>query len=258
MNEDRRYSDREVERLLARAVELSRESEARASGEPDRQEGMSLAELEKAAAEAGLPVETLRRAAWELDSGLSSAGGRGVATEGKGLAARLFGPLRLREERVIGRPPTEAELANLALVLPDLAGVPGSVVQGGGGLIFRSDGGYETQYGQRLRFEVRPDGRLIVERSFGGAAGGVYGGLVGGVGLGGGLGVGFGVGLGSLHSGLFAAAFAIGALLLSCLASRGIMAAIVADARRKNARILEDASARFSAVEPGKGLSRLA
>lgn len=258
MSAERRYNDREVERLLARAVELSRESEAAEEAESGRQEGMSLADLEKAAAEAGLPVEALRRAAEELDSGSAFERGPSGLAARPGLAARLFGPLRLGGERKLGRQPGEAELANLALVLPDLAGVPGSVVQGGGGLIFRSDGGYETQYGQRLRFEVRPDGRLVAERSFGGAAGGVYGGLMGGLGLGGGLGVGLGVGLGSMHSGLFAAAFCAGCLLVSFLASRGIMAAIAADAKRKNARLLEDAASRLGSDEPGKGLSRLA
>jgi len=66
--EERRYSDKEVKAILSRAVDISR-SDQRGTGGG---RGVSLAELERVAAEAGLPVEALRRAAMELESTGSS------------------------------------------------------------------------------------------------------------------------------------------------------------------------------------------
>ena len=253
MDEGRKYSDKEVETLLARAVELSREVPTH-----DQGSGVSLAELEKTAIEAGLSVEALRRAAAELDAHKSS---------GRGLARRFFGLTAVRDERSIAGRPTETELSRLALDLPDIARTPGVPTVAEGCLIFRSDGGYEAQRGQRLRFEIRPLGGppdsegaqgaeptekevgrvlLRVERTFESAAGGIYGGLVGGVGLGCGLGVGLGVGLGQLHSGVFAALFAAASLIVSFLAGRGLLSLIASDAKRRNESLLDEVEKRLS------------
>jgi hypothetical protein len=239
---DRRYSDRQVERILARTVEISRDL-ARASAREDKGsegEGMSLAELERAAIEAGLSPEALRAAAEEVEGGPGKAGGK---------AARFFGTAPAVAERRLSPAPSEAELARLARDLPDIADVPGSGAVADGGLVYRSDGGYEAQTGQRLRLEIEREGDgawLRAERRFSQAAGGVYGGVVGGLGLGCGLGVGLGVGLGDLHSGLFAAVFCCSSLVLSFLVSRGIMALLSADAKRRNARLVEAVERRLS------------
>lgn len=239
---DRRYSDRQVERILARTVEIAREisRESAREGKGNGGEGMSLAELERAAIEAGLPPEALRKAAEEVEGGAARAGGP---------SARLFGTAPVVAERRLSPAPSEADLARLARDLPDIADVPGSGAVADGGLVYRSDGGYEAQSGQRLRLEIESEGGgawVRAERRFSQAAGGVYGGVVGGLGLGGGLGVGLGVGLGGLHSGLFAALFCCSSLVLSLLVSRGIMALLSADARKRNARLVEAVEKRLA------------
>jgi hypothetical protein len=242
---DRRYNDRQVERILARTVEIAREisrERARSDREGMGNEGggMSLAELERAALEAGLPPEALRKAEEELEGGPARAGGK---------AARFFGTAPIVARRRLSPAPSEAELTRLARDLPDIADVPGSGAVAEGGLVYRSDGGYEAQTGQRLRLEIEREGEgawLRAERRFSQAAGGVYGGVVGGLGLGGGLGVGLGVGLGDLHSGLFAAVFCCSSLVLSFLVSRGIMAILSADAKRRNARLVEAVEKRLA------------
>jgi hypothetical protein len=200
---------------------------------------MSLAELEKAAAEAGLPVESIRRAARELEG----RGGAGALS-----ARRFLGTQKETAERRLASHPSAEDISRLLLVLPDLADAPGNGMAAPGGFVYRSDGGYEARMGSRLRFELAKEGEasvLRVERSYDGAAGGIYGGLVGGVGIGMGMGVGFGVGLGSLHSSLFAILFLLGSLGLSFFAARGLMELFRKDARKKNARLLEEAAARL-------------
>jgi len=239
MDEEKRYSDREVEALIARAVELSREE---ALPEKSRR-GMSLAEIEKAATEAGLSRDIVRRAALELEARKASGGSR----------MRRF--LRAEKESAVRRlafQPSKEAIDRLLLVLPDLADAPGQGVTAPGGFVFRTDGGYEARMGSRLRFELSKDGggsALRVERSFDGAAGGIYGGLMGGVGIGCGLGVGFGVGMGALHSPTFAALFALGTFSLCFLAARGLMSLIQRDAKRRNERLLEEAASRLEVEE---------
>lgn len=240
MDEEKRYSDREVEALIARAVELSREEAL-----PEKPRGgMSLAEVEKAAAEAGLSPDIVRRAALELAARKEAGGSR----------MRRF--LRAEKETAVRRlavQPSREAIDRLLLVLPDLADAPGQSVTAPGGFVFRTDGGYEARMGSRLRLELSKDGEgsaLRVERSFDGAAGGIYGGLMGGLGLGCGLGVGLGVGLGAMHSPAFALAFGLGSLVLSYLASRGLMSLIQRDAKHRNGKLLEETASR---LESGDG-----
>jgi hypothetical protein len=90
----RRYGDREIAKILKRASQMQRESPAR----PDPS-GLTLAELEEIAAEAGIDVENLRLAAAE------------VATQPENsLETRVLGaPLTQRLQRAIpGELPTEA------------------------------------------------------------------------------------------------------------------------------------------------------
>jgi len=239
MDEEKRYSDREVEALIARAVELSREEALPAK--PRR--GMSLAEIEKAATEAGLSPDIVRRAALELEARKDSGGSR---------MRRFFRAEKETAARRLAVQPSKEAIDRLLLVLPDLADAPGQSVTAPGGFVFRTDGGYEARMGSRLRLELSKDGEgsaLRVERSFDGAAGGIYGGLMGGVGIGCGLGVGFGVGMGALHSPSFAAFFALGTMALCFLAARGLMSLIQRDAKRRNEKLLEEAASRLEVEE---------
>jgi hypothetical protein len=239
MDGERLYSDKEVEALLARSVELSR------TGDGPRPRGVSLAELERIAAEAGLSVEALRRAASELDSGRAAAS--------RSAFRRLIAAEPKRARLSLAEAPSEAALGRLLLVLPDIAdGFGGSGAVADGSLVWRSEKSMEIQNGMSLRIEAGPDpggrgGYVEIRVSYDGAAGGVYGGLIGGLGLGGGLGVGLGVGLGELHSTAFALVVPVAALCLSALMSRGIAGLVSRWARKQASRIAEEIFKRLQA-----------
>ena len=86
----RRYTDREVRLILKSAVELQQ----RASDDGEPSGGMSLAELEQVAAEAGIEPSLLRRAASALDADLPPEGGNRF----------LGGPTEIVVERIVDAP----------------------------------------------------------------------------------------------------------------------------------------------------------
>jgi hypothetical protein len=238
VDEERRFSDKEVEALLARAVDITRRG-----GSPARREGMALSELERVAAEAGLPGDALRRALAELEAEKALGGGSW---------RRLLGLEVLQKNIDLAKAPNDKELERLLMILPDLAGWSGSGAVVDSCLVWRSDKAMETQNGLSMRVEAAPKpggegGTATVKITATSAAGGIYGGLVGGMGLGCGLGVGLGVGLGELHSALFATLVPIASLALSFALSRGIMAAIAAWARKKITLISEVLERRLGA-----------
>jgi hypothetical protein len=240
MDGDRLFSDKEVEAVLARAVELSRGGEGRGP----RSEGTRLADLERIAAEAGLPADAIGRAVSEL-----SAEPRPAVSS----LRRLFGVEGGKARLELKEAPSASALNRLLLVLPDLAkqaGGSGSVADGI--LVWRGDRSAETQNGSSLRIELgpNPDGRggyVEISLSVDGAAGGIYGGVIGGLGLGAGLGVGLGLGIGALHSPAFAILVPFGALALSFIASRSIVGAVSAWARRKVERLRAEIARRLGA-----------
>ena len=96
----RRYSDREIAKILKRASQMQRESPAR----PDPT-GLTLAELEEIAIEAGIDPENLRLAAAEHAS-----------PNEESLEARLLGaPLTQRLERVL---PGELPVDSMGSLIP--------------------------------------------------------------------------------------------------------------------------------------------
>jgi hypothetical protein len=90
----RRYSDKEVKQLLSRAVELARSPEDR----PAPREGTTLSELERVAAEAGLPSEALKRALAELESAAPAVGASALR--------RLLGAEPCRTEIALAEAPS--------------------------------------------------------------------------------------------------------------------------------------------------------
>jgi len=233
MPEERRYSDREVAALIARAVELSR-----APSPAPRAEGTSLAELERIGAEAGLDPSLLRRAAAELEPG------------GPGPRGRLSVSARASADRQ----PDEKELSLLCMDLPDLAGFAGNGNASGSLLVWRGDGATEANSGRAFRLELRPspEGGSSIEARFDlrKAAIGLYGGLVGGFGLGTGLSVGLSLGLGPLHSPLFAALFPLGSFALSFGISWLLVKALVRDSRKRAEKIVEAVRERLATRIP--------
>ncbi len=128
--EQQRYGDKEIAKILKRASQLQRAAPSR----PDPT-GLSLAELEEVALEAGIDVANVRRAAAEV--------GRPLDTT---LASQLLGaPLRLRLERVLpGELPDDA-FETLVPILQTATGGAGLASQVGKSLTWASSGGNNSR-----------------------------------------------------------------------------------------------------------------
>jgi hypothetical protein len=218
----RRYDDGEVRELLARAarVQVRRPT-------PRAVQGMTLAELEEVAAEAGIDVAELRQAARELD-----AERRMLPT---GAASRLAGaPLRVHAERVLPFELDDDALGALVDALSAGAGQAGDASLIGRTLIWQS----QAASGRRTtaRIAVRPGSTHIrVEERYGEIAGGLFGGVLGGVG--GGVGIGAGTAIGAtLGSTVLMFGFPLAIIGGSYAACRYGFAAYV----RRRARSLND------------------
>lgn len=184
----RRFSEKEVAQIIRRASELQ-EDEAPA----DSASGMSLAELEQIAREAGLDPALVRRAASDLDSRVSDQAG--------GLAGA---PTRLRLERTVeGELPPE-EFEAVVLEIQSMLGEVGTASTLGRSLHWTaSRSGRHRHDFRTVQVTISPrNGRttIRIDEQLHGLAGGVFGGIVGG--MGGGLtGAAVGVGMGVLQSG---------------------------------------------------------
>lgn len=223
----RRYDDEEIRRLLKRSSELQP-----AAGSPASGVGLTLAELESVAAEAGLDVAALRQAAAELD-----AGGGAAATTGTLLAGA---PLRLRLDRTLPFEVPAAAFDRLLPIIQETIGARSQVSQVGRSLSWQTS---DPESSRRLEVIVAVhDGQTtvrIVER-FGHLAGGLFGGVVGGV--------------GGASLGLYAALVStMGAPLLLAAIPAGVLAATYGSCRfgfralvRRRARVLQRLLERIS------------
>lgn len=214
----RTYDEKEIARILERATELQRsESATPSSG------GMTLAELEDIATEAGIDVGLLRRAALEMDAGVAEPG----------VWSRLLGAeiKVIRETIVAGEVPMRA--------LEDLVPLIQSSVSGHGQptLMRRTltwQGG-SSQSGRTLRVVVSAregETTIRVEEDLTQMAGGLFGGVGGGVGFGVGFGAGMPLGLAVLGSPAFALAFPAAFLGLTYMGVREAYRRIVRGRRR--------------------------
>ena len=218
------YGDDEVGRILKRATELQHvEPTARSSG-------VTLAELEEIAAEAGIDPRHLRRAALELER---EPGDLSVF-------ARLAG-----EELVLVR----------EITLPGELDVPGlerlvGVIQahspehGQAGLIgrtltWRAESPSNTVTTQILAAARSGETTIRVEENMSQMASGLFGGFMVGGGVGLGMGVGLGVGLEVLGSALFAGVLPVACLALGYVGARGIYRVIAGRRRRALDRLFD-------------------
>ena len=198
---ERRYSDKEVARILERATRI----QAAGSGDA-RAEGMTLAELRDVAVEAGIDPAFLSIAAAEIEEGPST------------LSRRLLGgPLRISlERRIPGVLPAEL-LDTLIPMIQSAADAPGQASAVGDTLTWSSNAHGNTRSLQVLVGPADDDTTLVrLQERVGGLAGGLYGGIVGG--LGGGVGFGVGGALGGL---LGSAAFGLGVPAVALAGSYG-------------------------------------
>src|SRR5512141_135024 len=191
----RRYSDREVQQLLQRAVEMAPST----PGAPAAA-GLTLQELEDIAREAGIDTANLRRAAAELDT-RGTGGGAGRLLAGA--------PLRAAEERTL---PFEVAPESFERLIPILQGADDAGQATVVGRTLSWQNGERSSNSRRVQLTVFVRGgqtTIRAEESFGALAGGVFGGFLGGFG---GAGIGLGLALLSTMAvpGVVAAAIPLG------------------------------------------------
>ncbi len=237
----RRYSEKEVGLILRRATEMQR-------AEPSAPDpaGLTLAELQEIAVEAGIDPALLEEAAHELES-----------VPPRTLDARLAGaPIRLEVERIVpGELPPEY-LQDLVPTIQKGTAGQGTATAVGSTLTWSSTTDSNNSSQQVLITVRRGETLIRVEESLGGVCAGLFGGIMGGVGGG----VGFGVGgalSASLGLGVGLLAFPLTAVTGSYFLARSIYRA-VARGRRARAgdlasRLAEEVSRAIEASSDAKG-----
>jgi hypothetical protein len=235
----RRFSDKEIQAILARAAELQRRRGAREAGgsqDSDSASGVSLAELQSVAREAGIDPALIREAAVELDHRPPSGRFSIFLGENRTQQARRHLDAKLSEE----------DLEELLVTLDTVAGEAGHGTVSRSTLSWSTDTAIAMRNGYQTRVQVRSNRRgtdISARTELGNLAGGLFGGLTGGFGVGGGLGVGLGVGLDTLNSVPFAVLVPIGFIGAAYLLARTIYGAIARHRRRRNTQIVEELAA---------------
>lgn len=196
----RRYGDKEVRRLLQRAAELQKQESVREYA--DGGGGLTLADLQEVAAEAGIHPRYIQQAA------------AGIEQSGRsGLAARLAGTeLTITVERVVPGELLDEGFEQAILEIQRAFSGSGNPSMVGRTLMWKSD---TMDHQSSLQVTVssrRGVTRIRAEERLHGTAAAAHLGLVVGAGMGVGLGVGFSVGLAVLGSALFATLFPVGAI----------------------------------------------
>jgi hypothetical protein len=212
----RRYSDQEVKRLLDRATELQQDQGG--------SEGLTLAELEEIALEAGIDPQLLRRAATELES------------RGDELPSRWRGVIgadpTILLERTVPAELSAPGLESIVVEIQQAAGVLGQPSLVGNTLTWRTRTPNNTRSLQIVVASRKGETYIRVEEELNQLAGALFGGLMGGVGCGVGFGMGMGIGFGVLGSTLFAFTFPAGVIAASYLAARTAFSTTASSRRR--------------------------
>ncbi|MDE2982054.1 MAG: hypothetical protein OXU74_12755 [Gemmatimonadota bacterium] len=240
----RRYGDKEVRRLLQRAAELQKQESVREYA--DDGGGLTLADLQEVAAEAGIHPRYIQQAAAGID-------GSGPS----GLVARLAGTeLTITVERVVPGELLDEGFEQAIMEIQRAFSGSGNPSMVGRTLMWKSD---TMDHQSSLQVTVssrRGETRIRAEERLHGTAAAAHLGLVVGAGMGVGLGVGFSVGLAVIGSALFATLFPVGAI-------GGIYAAVrhwmkkFGIKRRRELELMADriaGYARTDAIESGSSL----
>jgi hypothetical protein len=220
----RRYNEKEVADIIRRASELQQLETTSESST-----GLSLAELEQVAREAGLDPALVRRAATDLDTRVSD----------EQPSAFLGAPTALHLERTIdGEIPAE-EYEPMVIEMQSRLGMVGSATTLGRSLQWTVQSADRHRAATRtVQITVTPrNGRttIRIEERLGGLAGALFGGLMGGLGGGSG-GIAAGIGLGALHSGFAFAGIWGGVIAASYALARTIYGRL---GRRRGERLQE-------------------
>lgn len=211
-DKQRKYTDAEVRQIIEKALHLQK-NESTVEGIENRQEGVTIEEIDAIASEAGISSALIRRAAVEV--------GSEAATQKQNRF--LGGAVDLIEIRLAGEAAAQSDLERIFAMIPSFTGENGTGNVMGGSLSWATNAEVVQRTGHSVDISVTPsEGQSVVKvrNRLGQMAAGLFGGLVGGVGLGAGLGVGLGVGLKTLSSIPFAVLFPIGALVGSYLIAR--------------------------------------
>lgn len=222
----RRYNEKEVATIIKRASELQQlESTAESTT------GMSLAELEQVAREAGLDPSLVRRAATDLDTRVSD----------EKPSPFVGAPTNLVLERTIdGEVPVDEYETIVLEIQRELGGV-GQASTLGRTLVWTMQGVARRRVSTRtVQVTVAPrNGRTTIrmEEALGQLAGGLFGGLMGGLG-GGSSGIAMGIGMGVFHSGAVAAGLIGGMVTGSYLLARTIFGRMVRDRGDRMQRLM--------------------
>lgn len=222
-NLPRVYGEKEIGRILKRATELQhREPSAPPAG-------VTLAELEEIAVEAGIDPAFLRRAALEVESGSTG-----------GLWEKVVG-----DELILVRETTlEGEMADSGFERivetvhahsPD-HGQPSLL---GRTLTWRAETANKTRTIQLTVTSRDGSTTVRLEENLSQTAGGLIGGITGGFGGGFGLGLGLPIGIEVLGSTLFAVAAPIGITAVSYIAARWMYKAAVNKRRREMVKLFD-------------------
>ena len=230
---EQKFSDREVDKIIKKALELQRNERNREiTSNEYRDDGLTLGDIEQAAKEIGIDSSLVRMAAEEIEA--ESPAGRG---------SRFLGgfPIVVWTE-TIDAPTENNKVEELAAALQGIVGADGSATTSGATLSWITN--RQTAMQQAYSTEISVYGgkdRTIVEvrENLSQIAWGVFGGIIGGVGIGAGLGAGFGVGLAVFGSYGVTAIIALGTLGLSYLLSRSIFRAVHAKRKRSTRKIAE-------------------
>lgn len=225
----RRYSEKEVARLLELATDLQRDegSAGTVAG------GLTLPELEEIAVEAGIDPRYLRRAAAELEGG-----GAGVRSTWSWLTGS---PATLLFERTVAGELQADALEVLSAEIQQRVGALGQAGVVGRTLTWQTETPNKTRALQIVVTSRAGETHIRIEEHLNQLAGALFGGLVGGVGLGAG-GAGLGVALGVAGSAFLAVAFPLGAVTGSYVAARTIFSTMAGRRREALRSLLEQLS----------------
>jgi hypothetical protein len=218
----RLYGEKEVARLLKRATELQRQEPVEAAGSG----GLSLAELEEIASEAGIDPRHLRRAASELEAG-------GTALE------RVVGErLSLENEAVVPGELPDDGFMRVVAAIQSASGELGQPSLVGRTLTWRAETAGKSRTIHITVGVHHGETHIRVQERLHQLASGLLIGSTAGAGVGVGLGVGIPAGT-ALGSVLFGIAFPVGMIGLTYLSARSIYRALVRRRRSVLTNLME-------------------
>ena len=218
----RRYGDEDVRHLLELATKIQEEEAGRGRG-PDG-EGLTLAQIQDAAAEAGIDPEYVQRAAARMDHFESPEPGMRWAGT----------PLTIRTERIIPGEITHEDFWQVSAEMDakyDSLG-PGSVRMAGRTLTWKSAEGGDRSIQVSISSRMG-ETRIHASEDLQASADNLFGGVVGAGGLGVGLGVGLFVGQKVLGSTLFSVLFPVVVIGGLYFGARRLMRWVSAKRRRQ-------------------------